>query len=144
MKCPEPIDGWCDCGKCKAMSLHKDKDIYVCLVCHKQTEPFLPIDLNSNDWLPDKAEMFRVNLADWIKQQEAESGENAYYHPNAEYFNVLHEINQYETEFIANSGDLVKMAGQHSVTYNQLNEEDKEFVDLCLGEEIFFITYDDE
>ncbi|EJO9339023.1 exodeoxyribonuclease V subunit beta [Salmonella enterica] len=51
-ECPEPLDGWCDCGKCKAMRLHKTKNIYVCLVCHKQTEPFLPVDFNSNDWLP--------------------------------------------------------------------------------------------
>lgn len=55
-ECPEPVEGWCDCGKCKAMILHKEQNIYVCLVCHKQTEPFLPIDLNSNDWLPDKFE----------------------------------------------------------------------------------------
>ncbi|EOL8438315.1 exodeoxyribonuclease V subunit beta [Escherichia coli] len=55
-ECPEPVEGWCDCGKCKAMILHKEKNIYVCLVCHKKTEPFLPIDLNSNDWLPDKFE----------------------------------------------------------------------------------------
>ncbi|ENF5797122.1 exodeoxyribonuclease V subunit beta [Salmonella enterica subsp. enterica serovar Cerro] len=34
-ECPEPLDGWCDCGKCKAMRLHKTKNIYVCLVCHK-------------------------------------------------------------------------------------------------------------
>ncbi|EBO6470990.1 exodeoxyribonuclease V subunit beta, partial [Salmonella enterica] len=27
-------------------------NFYVCLVCHKQTEPFLPVDFNSNDWLP--------------------------------------------------------------------------------------------
>ncbi|ELN3757711.1 exodeoxyribonuclease V subunit beta [Escherichia coli] len=52
-ECPEPVGGWCDCDKCKAMIFHKEKHIYVCLVCHKQTEPFLPIDLNSNDWLPD-------------------------------------------------------------------------------------------
>ncbi|EBG5498788.1 exodeoxyribonuclease V subunit beta [Salmonella enterica subsp. enterica] len=52
-ECPDPVEGWCDCGKCKAMILHKEKNIYVCLVCHKQTEPFLPIDLNSNDWLSD-------------------------------------------------------------------------------------------
>ncbi|EBU6655471.1 hypothetical protein DKP31_23500 [Salmonella enterica subsp. enterica serovar Typhimurium] len=91
-----------------------------------------------------ETEMFRVNLADWIKQEETESGENAFYHPNTEYFKVMREINQYETEFIANSGDLVKMAKKHSVTYNQLNEKDKDFVDFRLDEEIFFITYDDE
>ncbi len=40
--------------KCKSMIFHKEKNIYVCLSCHKQTEPFLPIDWNSNDydWLP--------------------------------------------------------------------------------------------
>ncbi|MDM2776281.1 hypothetical protein OGY18_03780 [Citrobacter sp. Cpo142] len=53
--CPEPLDGWCDCGKCKSMSLHKEKNIYVCLICYKQTEPFLPIDFNSSDWLPENA-----------------------------------------------------------------------------------------
>ncbi|WP_434156404.1 hypothetical protein [Morganella morganii] len=56
----------------------------------------------------------------------------------------MREINQHETEFIANSGDLVKMAKKHSATYNKLNEKDKEFVNFCLDEEIFFITYDDE
>ena len=91
-----------------------------------------------------ETEMFRVNLADWIKQEETESGENAFYHPNTEYFKVMREINQYETEFIANSGDLVKMAKKHSANYNQLNEKDKDFVDFRLDEEIFFITYDDE
>ncbi|EBM4260354.1 exodeoxyribonuclease V subunit beta, partial [Salmonella enterica] len=52
--CPEPVEGWCDCDKCKSMIFHKEKNIYVCLSCHKQTEPFLPIDWNSNDydWLP--------------------------------------------------------------------------------------------
>ncbi|EAX9402771.1 exodeoxyribonuclease V subunit beta [Salmonella enterica] len=55
-ECPVPVEGWCDCGKCKTMMLHKEKNIYVCLVCHKQTEPFLPIGLNSNDWLPDESE----------------------------------------------------------------------------------------
>ncbi len=79
-----------------------------------------------------ETEMFRVNLADWIKQEETESGENAFYHPNTEYFKVMREINQYETEFIANSGDLVKMAKKHSATYNQLNEKDKDFVDFRL------------
>ncbi|EFK0530102.1 exodeoxyribonuclease V subunit beta [Escherichia coli] len=51
---PEPVEGWCDCDKCKSMIFHKEKNIYVCLSCHKQTEPFLPIDWNSNDydWLP--------------------------------------------------------------------------------------------
>ncbi|EDC0596976.1 exodeoxyribonuclease V subunit beta, partial [Salmonella enterica subsp. enterica serovar Infantis] len=53
-ECPEPVEGWCDCDKCKSMIFHKEKNIYVCLSCHKQTEPFLPIDWNSNDydWLP--------------------------------------------------------------------------------------------
>ncbi|HFI1270903.1 TPA: exodeoxyribonuclease V subunit beta [Escherichia coli] len=53
-ECPEPVEGWCDCDKCKSMFFHKEKNIYVCLSCHKQTEPFLPIDWNSNDydWLP--------------------------------------------------------------------------------------------
>ncbi|EOA3187317.1 exodeoxyribonuclease V subunit beta, partial [Escherichia coli] len=44
---PEPVEGWCDCDKCKSMIFHKEKNIYVCLSCHKQTEPFLPIDWNS-------------------------------------------------------------------------------------------------
>ncbi|EJJ8505706.1 hypothetical protein NWV39_004600 [Salmonella enterica] len=91
-----------------------------------------------------ETESFKVNLADWIKQQEAESGENAFYHPNTEYFKVMCEINQHETEFMANSGDLIKMAEKHSVTYSQLNEEDKKFVDFRLNEEIFFVTYDEE
>ncbi|HHZ7899179.1 TPA: exodeoxyribonuclease V subunit beta [Escherichia coli] len=47
--CPEPIDGWCDCYKCKAMSFHKKKEIYVCLVCHKETEPLKPVDLTTLD-----------------------------------------------------------------------------------------------
>lgn len=91
-----------------------------------------------------ETESFKVNLADWIKQQEAESGENAFCHPNTEYFKVMREINQHEAEFIANSGDLIKMAEKHSVTYSQLNEEDKEFVNFRLDEEIFFVTYDEE
>ncbi|EHM9716695.1 hypothetical protein KF397_004726 [Salmonella enterica subsp. enterica serovar Oranienburg] len=91
-----------------------------------------------------ETESFKVNLADWIKQQEAESGENAFYHPNTEYFKVMREINQHETEFMANSGDLIKMAEKYSVTYSQLNEEDKKFVDFRLNEEIFFVTYDEE
>ncbi|EBE0720783.1 exodeoxyribonuclease V subunit beta, partial [Escherichia coli] len=41
-ECPEPVEGWCDCDKCKSMIFHKEKNIYVCLSCHKQTEPFLP------------------------------------------------------------------------------------------------------
>lgn len=91
-----------------------------------------------------ETESFKVNLAYWIKQQEAESGENAFCHPNTEYFKVMREINQHEAEFIANSGDLIKMAEKHSVTYSQLNEEDKEFVNFRLDEEIFFVTYDEE
>ncbi|AXH60539.2 hypothetical protein [Providencia huaxiensis] len=91
-----------------------------------------------------ETEQIKVNLADWIKQEETESGENAFYHPNTEYFKVMREINQHEIEFIANSGDLVKMAKKYSVTYNQLNEKDKEFVNFRLDEEIFFITYDGE
>ncbi len=43
MKCPEQLDGWCDCGKCKAMRFDKDKNIHVCLVCHKRAEPLVPI-----------------------------------------------------------------------------------------------------
>lgn len=52
--------------------LIKIKNIHVCLVCHKRAEPLVPIELNSNDWLPDKTEQFSVNLGDWIKQEEAE------------------------------------------------------------------------
>ncbi|MCA7374090.1 hypothetical protein LE134_17165 [Escherichia coli] len=144
MKCPEPLDGWCDYGKCKAMLLHKEKNIYVCLVCHKRAEPLVPIDLNSDDWLPDKAENFNVNIAEWIKQEEAELGENAFYHPNIEYFKILREINQHETEFIANSGDLVRMADKYSVTYKQLNEKDKSLINFYLNEEIFSIGYGGE
>lgn len=90
-----------------------------------------------------ETEFFKVHLTDWIKQVEAESGENAFYHPNTEFFKVLREINHHETEFFANSGDLVKMAEKHSVTYNLLNEEDKEFVKFLLDKKIFFISYDD-
>ena len=144
MKCPEPLDGWCDCGKCKAMLLHKEKIIYVCVVCHKRAEPLVPIDLNSDDWLPDKAENYNVNIAEWIKQEEAELGENAFYHPNIEYFKILREINQHETEFIANSGDLVRMVDKYSVTYKQLNEKDKSFINFYLNEEIFSIGYGGE
>lgn len=97
---------------------------------------------------PEKAiiddKQFNVNLTDWIKQVEAESGENAFYHPNTEYFKVMREISKHETEFIANSGDLIKMAEKYSVTYSQLNEEDKEFVDFRLSEEVFSVTYDEE
>ncbi|EAA8418817.1 hypothetical protein NB08_24820 [Salmonella enterica subsp. enterica] len=99
---------------------------------------------STNEEINMETESFKVNLADWIKQQEAESGENAFYHPNTEYFKVMREINQHETEFMANSGDLIKMAEKHSVTYSQLNEEDKKFVDFRLNEEIFFVTYDEE
>lgn len=87
-----------------------------------------------------EAEQFKVNLADWIKQEETESGENAFYHPNTEYFKVMREINKHETDFIANSGDLIRMAEKHSVTYNQLNEKDKAFVTFRLNEEILLIT----
>ncbi|EAW3718467.1 hypothetical protein FES05_22110 [Salmonella enterica] len=104
-----------------------------------------PEKMNStNEEINMETESFKVNLADWIKQQEAESGENAFYHPNTEYFKVMREINQHETEFMANSGDLIKMAEKYSVTYSQLNEEDKKFVDFRLNEEIFFVTYDEE
>ncbi|EMQ1952888.1 hypothetical protein WEV50_004101 [Salmonella enterica] len=104
-----------------------------------------PEKMNStNEEINMETESFKVNLADWIKQQEAESGENAFYHPNTEYFKVMREINQHETEFMVNSGDLIKMAEKHSVTYSQLNEEDKKFVDFRLNEEIFFVTYDEE
>ncbi|EBJ3698036.1 hypothetical protein DQ534_23645 [Salmonella enterica] len=99
---------------------------------------------STNEEINMETESFKVNLADWIKQQEAESGENAFYHPNTEYFKVMREINQHETEFMANSGDLIKMAEKHSVTYSQLNEEDKKFVGFRLNEEIFFVTYDEE
>ncbi|EJY3465364.1 hypothetical protein OGB06_004508 [Salmonella enterica] len=99
---------------------------------------------STNEEINMETESFKVNLADWIKQQEAESGENAFYHPNTEYFKVMREINQHETEFMANSGDLIKMAEKHSVTYSQLNEEDKKFVDFRLNEKIFFVTYDEE
>ncbi|EBO4660652.1 hypothetical protein DNF83_23640 [Salmonella enterica] len=99
---------------------------------------------STNEEINMETESFKVNLADWIKQQEAESGENAFYHPNTEYFKVMREINQHETEFMANSGDLIKMAEKHSVTYSQFNEEDKKFVDFRLNEEIFFVTYDEE
>ncbi|ECE0056497.1 hypothetical protein SV97_004512 [Salmonella enterica subsp. enterica] len=99
---------------------------------------------STNEEINMETESFKVNLADWIKQQEAESGENAFYHPNTEYFKVMREINQHQTEFMANSGDLIKMAEKHSVTYSQLNEEDKKFVDFRLNEEIFFVTYDEE
>ncbi|EBH8630607.1 hypothetical protein DUD90_20935 [Salmonella enterica subsp. enterica serovar Oranienburg] len=99
---------------------------------------------STNEEINMETESFKVNLADWIKQQEAESGENAFYHPNTEYFKVMREINQHETEFMANSGDLIKMAEKHSVIYSQLNEEDKKFVDFRLNEEIFFVTYDEE
>ncbi|EHV1428277.1 hypothetical protein K2S37_004696 [Salmonella enterica] len=99
---------------------------------------------STNEEINMETESFKVNLADWIKQQEAESGENAFYHPDTEYFKVMREINQHETEFMANSGDLIKMAEKHSVTYSQLNEEDKKFVDFRLNEEIFFVTYDEE
>ncbi|HGO5729972.1 TPA: exodeoxyribonuclease V subunit beta [Klebsiella pneumoniae] len=47
--CPEPIDGWCDCYKCKAMRFHKKKEIYVCLVCHKQAEPLKPVSFTTQD-----------------------------------------------------------------------------------------------
>ena len=33
MKCPEQLDGWCDCGKCKAMRFDKDKNIHTGFVC---------------------------------------------------------------------------------------------------------------
>lgn len=52
--CPEPVEGWCDCVKCKAMRLHKGKNIYVCLICHKQAEPLSPLGFNLTNWLPDK------------------------------------------------------------------------------------------
>ncbi|EDS5055603.1 hypothetical protein B1Q49_004152 [Salmonella enterica] len=143
MKCPELLDGWCDCGKCKAMHFDKDKNIHVCLVCHKRAEPLVPIELNSNDWLPDKTEQFSVNLADWIKQEEAELGENAFYHPNTEYLKVLREINFHKKEFIANSHDLLKMAQKYSTAYHQIPEKDKSVINFWLIEEIFSVTYDD-
>ncbi|HDL6887632.1 TPA: hypothetical protein PXM39_003593 [Yersinia enterocolitica] len=83
-----------------------------------------------------ETEQFKVNLSEWIKQEKAELGENAFYHPNTEYFKVLNEINQHEIEFIANSGDLVEMAVKHSLTFNQLTGKDKKFVKFYLEEEI--------
>lgn len=112
------------------MRFDKDKNIHVCLVCHKRAEPLVPIELNSNDWLPDKTEQFSVNLGDWIKQEEAELGENAFYHPNTEYLKVLREINLHEKEFIANSPDLLKMARKYSKTYKHLAEKDKSVIDF--------------
>ncbi|WP_165602711.1 hypothetical protein, partial [Enterobacter roggenkampii] len=78
------------------------------------------------------------------KQEEAELGENAFYHPNTEYLKVLREINLHEKEFIANSLDLLKMARNHSITYNQLTEKDKSVIDFWLMDEIYLVTYDDE
>ncbi|WP_253926683.1 exodeoxyribonuclease V subunit beta [Dickeya dadantii] len=53
--CPEPLEGECDCIRCKAMRFHKEKNIYVCLTCHKKTEPFRRISY-IGDWLSDMVE----------------------------------------------------------------------------------------
>lgn len=28
-ECPEPVEGWCDCDKCKSMIFHKEKKIFM-------------------------------------------------------------------------------------------------------------------
>lgn len=40
------------------------------------------------------------------------------------YFKVLREVNEHVCEFVANCGDLVKLAAKYSATYNQLKDED--------------------
>lgn len=49
-KCPEPIEGVCDCDHGSSMQFHKEARIYVCLTCHKATEPLTRVDFN--DFLP--------------------------------------------------------------------------------------------
>ena len=82
-------------------------------------------------------EQFKANLSDFIKSEMHGLGENAFCHPNTAFFKVLREINLYEAEFIANSGDLVGMAVKHSDTYARLSEKDRQFVTFWLEEEIF-------
>ncbi|EIK1335901.1 hypothetical protein LJV55_004409 [Salmonella enterica] len=89
-------------------------------------------------------EQCTIDLSDWIKQEEAESGENAFIHPNTLYFKVLREINEHVSEFVANSGDLVKLAEKYSSTFNQLNQQDHEFVTFRLDEDIFTVSYGEE
>ncbi|ELS6025052.1 hypothetical protein R5Q34_004595 [Salmonella enterica] len=89
-------------------------------------------------------EQFRVNMHEWIKEQKAEYRDNAFYHPNTEYFKVLAEIGQHKDEFVANSGELVRFAQAFSTTYQQLEPDDKEFVSSMLDEEIFSIWYSDD
>ncbi|EDA3370736.1 hypothetical protein ACD058_004262 [Salmonella enterica] len=57
-------------------------------------------------------EQCTMSLSDWIKQEETESGETAFLHPNTLYFKVLREVNEYVCEFVANCGDLVKVAAK--------------------------------
>lgn len=86
-------------------------------------------------------EQCTMNLSNWIKQEEAESGDNAFLYPNTLYFKVLREVNEHVSEFVTNCGDLVKLAAKYSATYNQLNSEDHEFVTFRLDEDIFTVSY---
>lgn len=48
--CPEPLDGECSCAGAPDIRYHQDRNVYVCLACHKQTEPLTRVDFD--DFLP--------------------------------------------------------------------------------------------
>ncbi|PLO03074.1 hypothetical protein CWM94_00025 [Klebsiella pneumoniae] len=48
--CPEPLDGECGCAGAPNIRYHQGKDVYVCLDCHKRTEPLTRVDFD--DFLP--------------------------------------------------------------------------------------------
>ncbi|MDM2776283.1 hypothetical protein OGY18_03790 [Citrobacter sp. Cpo142] len=78
-------------------------------------------------------EQCTMNLSNWIKQEESESGDNAFLYPNTLYFTVLREINQQVKEFRANSANLVHLASEHSVTYSKLSQGDRNVVAMILA-----------
>ncbi|EDD5429930.1 hypothetical protein BSW62_20865 [Salmonella enterica subsp. enterica serovar Enteritidis] len=78
-------------------------------------------------------EQCAMNLSNWIKQEEAESGDNAFLYPNTLYFKVLREINEHVSEFRANSANLVHLASEHSVTYSKLSQSDRNVVAMILA-----------
>lgn len=48
--CPEPLDGECGCAGAPDIRYHQGRNVYVCLACHKQTEPLTRVDFD--DFLP--------------------------------------------------------------------------------------------
>lgn len=63
-ECPEPLDGWCDCGKCKAMQLHKTKIFMsASFAINKPNRFFL---------------LTTIQMTGFLKQVEVALGENTF------------------------------------------------------------------